>query len=439
MLFRKRPRQAGDGATDSTSSGSAQETSVPRTRLPVDLLELGLRVVKLDRPWTEVPVLFQGFTITDPAQLHTLRHYCRWVLVEGDEQRLNVLRERLARIQRNLTRPMAESRSLARELPRAKASYTRTQAFVDNVLSAIKHQQELDLDEARPLIQECVRSIQANPNAMFWMARIKSQDAYTAEHCLRVAIYAIAFGRFLGLPEDDLVVLGLCGLLHDIGKMQVDPEVLNKPGALTSDELRQMRRHAELGYKLLQSQHTLEPIVADVARHHHERIDGKGYPARLEEWQISRFARLVAIVDAFDAITSDRCYRAGLATADALRVLYRGRAEQFDAEMVEAFIRMVGVYPPGTLLELTSGEIALVIATHPGKKLKPKVEILAGKDKLPAIPYIIDLADSPVDASGRPYGILQPLPDGAHGVSLRERVRQVVDSPVSAHDSTPPA
>lgn len=439
MLFRKRPRRAVTGVKQTSTSAPEEITTIPRTRLPVDLLELGLRVVKLDRPWTEVPVLFQGFTITHPAQLHTLRHYCHWVLVEGDEQRLRVLSERLAQTQRKLARPLAETRTLAQELPRARASYTRTQAFVDTVLSDIHNQRELDLQEARPLIQECVRSIEANANAMFWMTRIKSQDAYTAEHCLRVAIYAIAFGRFLGLPEDDLVVLGLCGLLHDIGKMQVDPAILNKPGALTSDELRQMRCHAQLGYELLQSQHTLEPIVCDVARHHHERIDGQGYPARLEEWQISRFARLVAIVDAFDAMTSDRCYREGLATADALRVLYRGRAEQFDAEMVEAFIRMVGVYPPGTLVELTSGEIALVIATHPGLKLKPKVEILMAADKRPVIPYIIDLADNPVDASGHPYGIRQPLPDGAHGVTLRDRIHQVLDSRVQAHDHAPPA
>lgn len=427
MLFRKRPGQTPSQRRTEKASAGATDTTIPRTRLPVDLLELGLRVIKLDRPWTDVPVLFQGFTISDPDQIQTLRHYCRWVLVEGDEKRLAILQERLTRFQRSLNQPLTETATLAQELPRAKAAYGGTQAFVDSLLDDIERQRELDLRPARPLIQSCVKSIQANANAMFWMARIKSRDAYTAEHCLRVAIYAIAFGRFLGLPEEDLVVLGLCGLLHDIGKMRVDPAILNKPGALTSEELAQMRRHTELGYELLQGEHTLEPIVSDVTRHHHERIDGLGYPSRLEERQISRFARLVAIVDAFDAMTSDRCYREGLATADALRVLYRGRAEQFDAEMVEAFIRMVGVYPPGTLVELSSGEIALVIATHPGKKLKPKVEILLAKDKRITIPYIIDLADNPVDASGRPYSIRQPLPDGSHGVSLAGRIHQVVD------------
>ncbi len=428
MLFRKRREKKPANTRTGRPVAAAGESSAARARLPVDLLEPGLRVIKLDRPWTEVPVLFQGFTLTDSDQLRTLRHYCRWVVVEGDPKQLERLQERLSQYQRNLSEPLAQTATLAEEMPRARQVHGRTQAFVDRVLDDIEQQRALDLGEARPLIRECVQSIQANPNAMFWMARIKSQDAYTAEHCLRVAIYAIAFGRFIGLPADDLEVLGLCGLLHDIGKMRVDPAILNKPGALTSDELQQMRRHTELGYGLLRSHHTLDPIVADVSRHHHERIDGQGYPARLEEWQISRFARLVSIVDAFDAMTSNRCYRAGLPAADALRVLYRGRAEQFDAEMVEAFIRMVGVYPPGTLVELTTGEIALVIATHPGQKLKPKVEILLTRDKQPIIPYIVDLADNPVDVAGRPYGIRQPLPDGSHGVSLRARIQQLVDT-----------
>lgn len=399
-----------------------------RTRLPVDFVETGMRVVKLDRPWTEVPVLFQGFTVENDDQVRLLRHYCQWVLVEGEEKQLAYAQEKLAALNRQAAKPQIELRPLAEELPRAKASFGKTRQFVDQVLSSIEHSNTLNLEDARPVIQACVKSISANANAMFWMTRIKSDDAYTAEHCLRVAIYAIAFARFLGLPNDDLEVVGLCGLLHDIGKLKVSHDILNKPGALTSEEMAEMRRHTEFGYQLLQSHHTLEPIVADVTWHHHERVDGKGYPNQLEEWQISRFARLVSIVDAFDAITSTRCYREGLSASDALRILYRGRGEQFDAEMIEAFIRMVGIYPPGTLVELTSGEVALVIATHPGKKLKPRVEILLNADKNPQTPAIIDLSDDILDKHGQPYRIHQPLPDGAHGVSLGERISQIIDT-----------
>ncbi len=407
------------------------DTAIPRTRLPVDMVEIGMRIIKLDRPWTEVPLLFQGFVVDTPDQIQTLRHYCHWVLVEGDPKRLAIIDERLEALNRKVNQPLPELRSLKQELPKAKAAYGQTQDFVDRILSDIEADRELDFSDAKPLIHNCVQSIQSNANAMFWMARIKSQDAYTAEHCLRVAIYAIAFGRFLGMPQEDLQVIGLCGLLHDIGKLKVPAGILNKPGPLTADEMAEMQRHTEFGYQLLQSHHQLEPIVADVTRHHHERIDGKGYPHRLDEWQISRFARIVAIVDAFDAMTSDRCYREGIPSSEAMRELYRGRGEQFDANMIEAFIRMVGIYPAGTLVELSTGEVALVIAAHPGKKLRPRVEIILGADKRGTVPYIIDLAENPLDSEGRAYSIKQPLADGAHGVSLGARIGQVMA--VSGH------
>ncbi len=430
MVFRRKP-----GSSHKNTSAPAGRASgqVVRARLPVDLLETGMRVIKLDRPWTEVPVLFQGFEIKEPRQIDTLRHYCRWVLVEGVSWQMAAAESRLARLQAKLNQPLPEKKPLSEVLPYARRTFNRTQDFIDRTLSAIRGDKTPELDEARPLIQACVKSIEANANAMFWLTRIKSRDAYTAEHCLRVAIYAIAFARFLGMAEEDLEVVGLCGLLHDIGKVKVRNEVLNKPGALTEAEMAEMRQHAELGYQLLQSHHSLEPIVSDVTRHHHERMDGRGYPNQLEEWQISRFARLIAIVDAYDAITSDRCYRKGLSASDALRILYRGRAEQFDAEMVEAFIRMVGIYPPGTLVELNTGEVGLIIATHPGKKLHPRVEILLNADKLPQIPYIIDLSIAPEDGEGHPYAIVKPLPDGAHGVSLGDRIQEII---TADHDGT---
>ncbi|WP_235937621.1 HD-GYP domain-containing protein [Marinobacter caseinilyticus] len=398
-----------------------------RIRLPVDLIEPGMRIVKLDRPWTELPVLFQGFTVETDEQTRLLRHYCQWVLVEGERGQLALAQGKMSLLNHKIGKPMAEAHSLADELPRAHAAYYQGQIFVDQVLDAIERNDAVSLADARPVIQDCVKSITANANAMFWMTRIKSDDAYTAEHCMRVAVYAIAFGRFIGLPSDDLEVVGLCGMLHDIGKLKISHAILNKPGELTPAEMEEMRRHSELGFELLQSQHTLEPIVADVSRHHHERIDGKGYPQQLEEWQISRYARLISIVDAFDAITSNRCYRKGLSASDALRILYRGRGEQFDAAMIESFIRMVGIYPPGTLLELSSGEVALVLASHPGKKLKPKIEIVLDANKRPCVPVIIDLADDPLDADNQLYGINQPLPDGAHGVSVSERMNQIMD------------
>lgn len=406
-----------------TPSGRSP-ASLRRTKLPVDLLEIGMKVVKLDRPWTDVPVLFQGFVLTDPGQAQVLRQYCEWVVVEDEERRLAPIISKVARQRKRTTEPMEETRSLLEEIPRAKATWYKTRTFIERVIRDIEQGNDnLHLQHARPIIRNCVDSIKANASAMFWMTRIKSRDAYTAEHCLRVAIFTVAFARFLGMPDEDLEIAGLCGLLHDIGKLKVPPSILNKPGALSPDEFSVMQKHTTLGYNLLKQDPDVDSIISDVTVHHHERIDGYGYPHQLEEPQISRFARLVSIVDAFDALTSDRCYRDGVPTSDAMRILYRNRGQQFDAGMVEAFIRMIGVYPPGSLVELSSGEVALIVATHPGKKLKPRVEVLLDANKHPVTPRVLDLSKQPDDTQP---GILRPLPDGAFGISLQGRIQQLV-------------
>lgn len=398
-------------------------SSIQRIRLPVDLLTSGMRVVKLDRPWTEVPVLFQGFTIENSNQARILRQYCEWVLVEGEEEILSEALDKVALHKQRTSNPMAETRPLSREIPRAQEAWSNTQAFVERVTRNIEQGNDLNLQDARPVIRECVESIKANASAMFWMSRIKSRDAYTAEHCLRVAVFTVAFARFLGMPDDDLEIAGMCGLLHDLGKLKVPSEILNKPGALSREEFAIMQKHTTFGYELLRADTTLDPIIRDVTRHHHERIDGSGYPQQLQEWQISRFARLVSIVDAFDAMTSDRCYRDGIPASDAIRILYRNRGRQFDADMVEAFIRMIGIYPPGTLVELTTGEVALIVAVHPGKKLKPRVEVLLDAEKKAVTPRTIDLANP---TPGEQPEIVRPLPDGAFGISLQTRIQQIV-------------
>ncbi|MBY5963530.1 HD-GYP domain-containing protein [Marinobacter nauticus] len=435
MWFRSKPgksRAAAKGRDVQSTPKASTDVVLERVRLPVDLLQPGMKVVKLDRPWTEVPVLFQGFTLQTEAEARVLRQYCAWVLVEDEAERLAPILAQIPHLKQRTTEPLQETRTLEQELPRAADTWSRTQQFVEKLIRGIEQHNDLELASARPLIRSCVDSVKANASAMFWMARIKNRDAYTAEHCLRVAIFTVAFARFLGLPEDDLEVAGMCGLLHDIGKLRVPDEILNKPGPLSPQEYEVMRKHTTLGHELLKQDPSLDPIISDVTLHHHERIDGRGYPQQLPEWQISRFARLIAIVDAYDAMTSDRCYRDGMSPADAVRILYKNRAQQFDADMVEAFIRMIGIYPPGSLVELNTGEVALVVSTHPGRKLKPKVEILLDNNKHPITPRVMDLG-SQTTTDGPAREIKAPLPDGAFGISLEGRVKQLMAKTIANH------
>ncbi|MCH8498389.1 MAG: HD-GYP domain-containing protein [Marinobacter sp.] len=420
-------RKAGKPNSPSATLGTPERAvgGLKQARLPVDLLQQGMRVVKLDRPWTDVPVLYQGFRLSTDAQLQTLRQYCDWVLVESEVSIILAAEEALKQRQQLTLQPLPETAPLEQALPQARQAYDDTQTFINRLLDSLTQNTPLNLADAKPLIRSCVRSINTNANALFWLARIKDQDAYTAEHCLRVAIFAIAFAKFMGLPEDDLEVVGLCGLLHDIGKLKVPDAILNKPGPLTPEEMADMQRHTQLGHQLLAADSNLDSIVADVSLQHHERMDGKGYPNQLASHQISRFARLITIVDVYDAVTSDRCYRTGRSPADAMGIIYKGRGEQFDADMVEAFIRMIGIYPPGSLVELSNGEVGLVVGSHPQRKLKPRLELLLDRDKQPQPARLIDLGEAPTDGHGQAYSILKPLSDGAYGLSLHERIREL--------------
>lgn len=433
MWFRSKSDKLKAAATGRKQQGqraSPLTETLERIRIPVDLIRPGMRVVKLDRPWTEVPVLFQGFTLHSDDEARILRQYCDWVVVEDEKERLAPLLASISALKQQSSQPLAETRTLEQELPRAAAAWSRVHQFIEKVAHDIEQHNELELASARPLIQSCVESVKANASAMFWMARIKNRDAYTAEHSLRVAVFTVAFARFLGLPEEDLEVAGMCGLLHDIGKLRVPGEILNKPGPLSPSEHAVMREHTTLGHALLKQDPNLDPIISDVTLHHHERIDGRGYPRQLPEWQISRYARLIAIVDAYDAMTSDRCYRNGMSPAEAVRILFKNRGQQFDASMVEAFIRMVGIYPPGSLVELSTGEVALVISTHPARKLTPKVEILLDTNKHPMIPRVLDLSDQ-VFSDSPARTISAPLPDGAFGISLKGRIEQLMAKTVA--------
>lgn len=419
LFFRKSPNRK----RLSKVVGTQRQVDIPASRA-----RIGMHVVGLDRPWEQVPVLFQSFVIDQPEQVEILRTHCQWITVERTAWTEQVAQEAIAHLKATAAGSDFEAkRPLAEELPHAIRRYRDAQAYIDDLLGRVAEGRQLPLEEARTIVRNCISSISSNPNAMFWLTRIRHRDAYTAEHCVRVGILSITFGRFVGLTEQQLETVGLCGMLHDVGKMRIPAEILNKPGALSPEEWQVMRRHAEYGFELLTSDHQVEPDVQQAALSHHERLDGKGYPHALSGPAISRFTRMVSIVDAYDAMTSDRAYRKGIPTSEALRILYKNRGEQFDDLLVEAFIRMIGIYPPGSLVELNTGEVAVVLATSPRKKLHPLVEVVLDREGHPCLPRVLNLSESPEDDEGVPYTISKALPDGANGFSLAEHIRHQSD------------
>jgi putative nucleotidyltransferase with HDIG domain len=394
-------------------------SSLPNTiKIAVGDLTIGMYVAELDRPWTETPFLFQGFLIREQQELSLLQEHCQSVWVDARQstsnsaQQLSQLRSP-AKLEAVVAKVKFDS-----AMRQAQPIWQAAQESSLRILNAVKLGHELDVATVKAVVKECVEHILENPSAMLWLARIKDSDEYTAEHCLRVGILAIALGRELGLMPLELEQVGICGMLHDVGKLKIPDEILNKPGKLTTDEFTIMRRHAIEGRKLLLANGQTPPAAVDVAYSHHERMDGGGYPRGLKANQIPYFAKIIAVVDAYDAINSDRVYSKGRSTMESLRILFEASNSQFDEEIVLAFIRMIGIFPPGEIVELTNGEVAIITACSPEHKLKPRLLLVLDCNKQPCTPRVIDLQKNPCDETGLPYRVHEVHQAGAFDIDI---------------------
>lgn len=391
-----------------------------RIKMPIGQLSIGMYVVELDRPWSETAFLFQGFRIRQQQEILLLAEVCQYVWVDARRSvgMQRQVEENLAAAATAELQPVIEKVDFNLEMQQAEPAFHSAREQSLRLLEAVRLGHELDVVQVKVVVKECVESMLRNPGAMLWLARIKHSDEYTAEHCLRVAIFSIALGRELGLRQDELEHLGMCGMLHDVGKIKVPSAILNKPGALTPHELRVMQSHASEGRKLLMSNEQVTAAAVDVAFSHHERLDGRGYPRGLDAPRIPYFAKIVAVVDAYDAINSDRPYSKGKSSLEALRILFEASGSHFDEELVKVFVRRIGIYPPGEIVEMNNGEVGIIIACSPLSKLKPKILLVLDEGKQSAPERVVDLQHAPRDRSGRSYRIKDVYPTGAFGIDI---------------------
>lgn len=294
----------------------------------------------------------------------------------------------LASVQTQSTQPKA---TLAAELEQAKRLCARSKQAVVEMFNAARMGQSLEIHGVYQLVEEISDSMLRHPDALISLARLKTADEYTYMHSVAVSALMISLARQLELPDREVRQAGMAGLLHDVGKMQVPLEVLNKPGKLTDAEFAQVREHPLAGFKLLQDREVSEQVL-DVCLHHHEKVDGSGYPHRLRADQISLQAKMGAVCDVYDAITSDRPYKKGWDPADAIRRMAEWQGH-FDPRVFQAFVRSVGIYPVGSLVRLKSGRLAVVLEQNPHSLLAPKVKVFFSTlSSTPLLPSVIDLA-----------------------------------------------
>ncbi len=282
--------------------------------------------------------------------------------------------------------------SLEQELARAQKLCARSKAAVVEMFSDVRMGHAVELEHAAELVEEISDSVLRHPNALISLARLKTSDEYTYMHSVAVCALMIALARQFGLSEEQVREAGMAGLLHDIGKMAIPDAILNKPGKLTDAEFGTMRRHPEAGSKMLRDIQQVSALVLDVCLHHHEKFDGTGYPHRLAGEQISLFARMGAVCDVYDAITSDRPYKRGWDPAESIRKMAEWKGH-FDEKVFQAFVKSVGIYPVGALVRLESGRLGVVMEQHEKSLLTPRIKVFfSARSKVPIPPEIIDLA-----------------------------------------------
>ena len=401
-----------------------------KRRLHVSHLELGMYICELDRPWRQTDFLFQGFPLLKLEHIQAVRERCDYVFVDDtrrvllDQGQVIVPTATPLRVTRTMTRI-----PLALEVQEAQEAYRSSALALDQELSDVQLGRPIDTKACQALVKRNLESMLRNESAMLWLARLKSQDLYTSLHCLSVSILAMGFGTHLGLPDEKIELLGLAGLLHDVGKMKIDPAILNKPGKLTQEEFEHIKLHPSFGYQALCSQDDIPAAAVQAAHGHHERLDGRGYPQGLDGYQIPFITRVVTIVDAFDAITSHRAYDDARPIQTAYDVLRSGADKQFDGALVQEFIRWLGVFPVGTLVELHTGEVALVLEKHPQLHLRPKVVVLRDANKAPCEPRYLDLSQLTVDVEGTPYRISLGISDGSYGLDIADPQLQSILHP----------
>ena len=413
-----------------------------RRKISVHDLRLGMYVADLDRPWRSTRFLYQGFEIDSQTLLDMLKQLCQFVYIDtegGGGKKCKFRRSLSAAAHQDvlyergecpthtvciLKEPLVNKRwhpdktTLTEELEPARGIEKQAKDVLYSTLEDVRLGKNISTTAAKQVVAEMVESVIRNPDAMVVLSQLKDVDEYTALHSLRVCILALAFGRHLELSREELNLLGVGALLHDVGKMKVPGEILNKPNHLTEQEFDMMKSHVPEGVKILEKSAGILPLSIQVAARHHERYGGGGYAAGLSGDAIGSFGLIGGIVDCYDAITSDRVYHKGLSAYEALSRMYEWRTRDFHPGLVEQFIQCMGIYPIGSVVELSTGAIGVVVSVNRERRLKPSVALVLNPDKQPySCEKIVDLMHESPDDSDNPLEITKVIPIGSYGIN----------------------
>lgn len=307
------------------------------------------------------------------------------------------------------------------ELPRARTAFGTGEQALDALVRDVRSGRVPDVQQVGGAVDEIVDSMVDNPDALMWVARLREERVQAYQHGVKVALYLIALGRHLGFPRRELSNLGMIGMLADVGKTRLPQALLEKPGMLAPAEYNVVKEHVRLGLEVLAGSVRLAPAIVEGIAQHHERLDGSGYPKGLRGDEIGLYGRMAAIADSFAALITSRTYANACAPQDALMNLYEWAGTSFHEPLVEQFVQAIGIFPVGSFVELSSGEVAAVLAHNRVRRLEPRVLVLTAPDKTPlADPFERDLLRGSKPADGGRVRIVRGLAAGAYGLRLHD-------------------
>ena len=402
-------------------------------KVNVAYLKTGMYVSNLDRPWIDTPFLLEGFMIKTEEDLSALSKYCTYVYIDTDRGigaseyieeaprlKTNLYLERF--LQDNKKKVNYENtKSAKEELPSAQTALEDASNQVAHIMEDVKEGKNLNIQAVRGVVEPILDSIIRNSEAYMWLSMMQKKNSYTYSHSVDNCALAVAFGRFMGLPKKDLRTLAIGLLMMDMGNVRVPEAILNKKGRLTEAEYRIVKKHVGHSVEILKNTQGMTEDIINIALTHHERFDGSGYPGALQGTQIPVYGRMAAIIDCYDAMTSNRPFSAAKSPYSALQNIYNWRGSAFQPELVEQFLQCMGVYPTGSLVEMSNGEVAVVLEQNLTQRMRPKIMLILNEDKEHMNEYkTIDLAKQFEDASHLPLNIYRGLDPGSYNIDPTE-------------------